>query len=71
MIFIFIDKGRSRNIVSGNNRDNKDIQINTPVPTVNDNLLLQLDIITTFSIVLFNATAYSILHLCCYWLRDV
>ena len=56
MMRILIVKVFSINIVSVNIRETKDTQINTPVPTVSDQLLHQLEIVTPPSIVPVNGT---------------
>ena len=62
---LFIEKVLSSSIVSVNNRDTKDTQINMFVQTVSAQLLLQIEIITPSSIVPVNGTEFSIVRLWC------
>ena len=50
------------NILSVNKRDTKYAHNNLPVPTVSEQLLIQIDIITHSSIVLLNGTACRIVE---------
>ena len=63
MISIFICQIFCRYVISFNNRDTKDTQINTMVSTVSSQHTLQLEIITPYFIVLSYGTAYSIVYL--------
>ena len=65
MSSLFIDNGLSRNISSVNNRDTKYTNINTPVTTTSDQLLLKIEIITTSSVVPVNVTTHSMVNICC------
>ena len=71
MISIIISQILCWYIVSFNNTVKKYTQINTPLPTVSDQLLLKLDIIAPYSILLINGTTCIILYICWYWLRAV
>ena len=68
---LLIGKLLSSNVVSVNRNDNKNTHINIFVPTESAQLLLQLDIISCYSIVLVNGTSCIIVKMLCYWLRGV
>ena len=63
MIILFVDKGLRSNIVSFNSIYTKNNHINTFIPTVSSQILLQLEIITLSYIVQGNVTLCIIVNI--------